>query len=53
MTIVFEWSRPFLWKPFYFRSRLMYRFGWTFLAVAVLRVPFPEFCETEMEWRQR
>lgn len=51
MTVFLEISAPWQWRPWRFRSRLMARFGWGPIAFGWIRVPFPEFCETDKEWR--
>lgn len=50
MTIIFECSRPAS-GPFYYKSRIIRRAGFLWFAVAVLRVPFPEFATTSYNWR--
>jgi hypothetical protein len=37
-------------RAFWFKSELLYRCGWLWFAVAVLRVPFPDFCKTPKIW---
>lgn len=51
MTLFIEVSNPFQWKPWRFQSRLMYRFGWGWFAIAWLRVSFFEYATAEKEWR--
>lgn len=43
MTIIIEISNPVQWRP-------LYRFGWLWFAIVVLRVPFRQFCETPQRW---
>lgn len=50
MTIIFEVAGPFQRRPFYFASELMFRVGWAWFAVAVLRVRFERFCTTPQRW---
>jgi len=50
MTLIIEISRPFQWKPFKFSNSIMLRFGFGWIAIAWLRVPFREFSETNYTW---
>ncbi len=50
MTVIFEVSNPFQFRPWKYRSGLMYRCGWLWFAVCVLRIPFKDFCLTQQEW---
>ena len=51
MTIIIECSRPAVWRPGIYRSRVIVRawFGW--FAICWLRIPFPEFATTAYDWR--
>jgi hypothetical protein len=50
MTIFIEISRPFV-RPFAYKSRTIYRFGFGWFGIGILRVPFREFTETSFDWR--
>jgi hypothetical protein len=50
MTVFVEVSRPFA-RPFAYKSRTIYRFGFAWFAVGILRVPFAEFTATALDWR--
>lgn len=50
MTLIIEISRPFQARPGYFVSRVIYRVWWLWFAIAVLRVPFRDFAETNYHW---
>lgn len=52
MTIFIEISNPPQWKLWRFRSRTMYRFGWAWFAIGILRIPFRQFCETPYDWAE-
>jgi hypothetical protein len=52
MTIVLELTRPWLWRPGYFKSRIMYRAWWGWWAVGILRIGFKEFSEESFEWKK-
>ena len=51
MTIIIEVSRPWQWRPGRFRSRLMTRVWWGFVAIAWLHVSYPEYVAADKEWR--
>ncbi len=50
MTVFFECSRPAS-GPFWYRSRTMYRLGFAWFAIGILRVSFHEFATTAFDWR--
>jgi len=50
MTIIFEVSKPFLKRPFYYKGPASYRIGWAYFAIAWLRVPYYEFVTTAYDW---
>lgn len=50
MIVFLEVSGPFLWRPFYYESRIMYRVGWGFFALAWLRVSMHEYATTDFQW---
>lgn len=50
MTFFVEISNPPQWRFWRFRSDSMYRFGFAWIAIGVLRVPFRRFCETAYDW---
>jgi hypothetical protein len=52
VTVIFECSRPVMWKPGYRRGPAMYRAWWLFFAVGWLRIPFDEFTTTAYDWRE-
>lgn len=52
MVVVFEVAGPWQWRPGRYASGLMVRWWWGPFAVAWFRVPFREFCETEMTWEE-
>ena len=43
MTIIIEFERPFIWKPGKFKSRIMTRICWGFIAISKLNIDFQEF----------
>ena len=51
MTLCVEISRPWQWTPGRFTSRVMRRWWWGCVAIAVIRVPFDEFARTAYDWR--
>lgn len=52
VTIIFECSRPVIWLPSWFRSRIIYRFAWLLFGISILRIPFKEFAEKEYMWTE-
>jgi len=53
MTLIFEISKPWQWKPGLHSSSSMLRVWWGPIAVSYLRVSFPEFTETSYYWFSR
>lgn len=52
MTFFLEISRPCQRKPWWFASESMYRCGWMWFAVGLLRVPFRDLCERPWNWKE-
>lgn len=50
MTIIVEWVGPFQPKPGVFRSSVMTRWWWGYLAVAVLHIGHREYAEQHFDW---
>jgi hypothetical protein len=53
MVLILECSRPFQWRPGWFRSRLMTRVWWGWFAVGILHIPLHEFAQSEWDWIPR
>lgn len=51
MTLLLECSRPWCWRPGYFRSRIMTRVWWGYVAIAWLHVSLEEYTTTAYEWQ--
>jgi hypothetical protein len=52
MTVFIEVSNPPQWRPWSFKSRIMYRFGWAWFAIGVLRIPFKDFTALPWDWSE-
>jgi hypothetical protein len=50
MVLILELSRHIEWRPWFFESRLMYRIGWLWFAIAWLRVPYEEYALTPTDF---
>ncbi|HEU4344265.1 MAG TPA: hypothetical protein VFU31_22125 [Candidatus Binatia bacterium] len=50
MTITIEVSRPFLVRPFFFRTNIGMRVGWLWFALGIYRVRLDYLVE-HCEWR--
>ena len=57
ILIFFEISRPFLKRPFNFKSKYMRRVGWGWFAVAIVRMELKEYGDKirrgELNWMDR
>lgn len=54
MTLIIEVSKPIQWRPGYFKSRIMTRVWWLYVAVALVRVPANELMDTNrFYWDRR
>lgn len=53
MTIIFEFNKPFQWKPGRYRSRIMTRYYFGFVAVAFLHISLLEFSRQSFQWEDR
>lgn len=53
MLIVFEVDRPVQLKPFWFRSRIMFRVGWLFFAIAFSKLDLRQLTSGKYGWNSK
>lgn len=54
MIVIFECDRHVNLKPFWFKSRIMFRFGWLWVAVAIAtRINLKELTSGEYGWSSK
>lgn len=53
MLIMFEIDHPVQLKPFWFKSRIMFRIGWLFFAIAVSRLDLKQLSSGRYGWNSK
>ena len=53
MLIIFEIDYPVQLKPFWFRSRIMFRVGWLFFGLAVSKLDMRQLISGRYGWNSK
>lgn len=53
MTFIFEISKPFQAKPFIFNGPIMFRLGWLWFSVGIIKISIRQLCESSWEWARK
>jgi len=53
MTLLFEVSKPFQIQPFIYNSPVMFRMGWLWFAIGIIKIPFRQLCESSWKWERK
>lgn len=53
MIIMIEIDKPIQLKPFYFRSRIMFRIGWLFFAIAFTKADLRQITSGKYGWNSK
>ena len=53
MLIIIEVDRPIQLRPFWFRSRVMFRMGWLYFAIAISKLDLRQLGSGKYGWNSK